>query len=158
MAQVGDGPFSHREWLFEPKLDGFRALAHVRHGKLTLRSRTGLDMTEKLPEVVAELAAQPVDEMVVDGELVVLDEEGMPSFEMLQQSMDLPRGGRAGRAAVPMYYPFDIVHLGERDLSLLPLIERKGLLERAVVPGDVVRLMEYVELDGEGFYQDPPPK
>ena len=153
MAQVGDGPFSHREWLFEPKLDGFRALAHVRHGKLTLRSRTGLDMTEKLPEVVAELAAQPVDEMVVDGELVVLDEEGMPSFEMLQQSMDLPRGGRAGRAAVPMYYPFDIVHLGGRDLSLLPLIERKGLLERAVVPGDVVRLMEYVELDGEGFYK-----
>ena len=152
MAFAGDGPFSHQEWLFEPKLDGFRALAHVRNGNVTLRSRTGLDMTEKLPEVVAELAAQPVDEMVIDGELVVLDEEGMPSFEMLQRSMDLPRGGRIRREAVPVYYPFDIVHLGGRDLSLLPLIERKGLLERAVVPGDLVRLMEYVELDGEGFY------
>ena len=99
MAQVGDGSFSHREWLFEPKLDGFRALAHVRHGKLTLRSRTGLDMTEKLPEVVAELAAQPVDEMVVDGELVVLDEEGMPSFEMLQAEAWTCReaGGPEGR-------------------------------------------------------------
>ena len=107
-------------------------------------------MTEKLPELVAELAAQPVDEMVLDGELVALGEDGMPSFETLQQSMDLPRGGRAGRT--PLYYPFDLVHLGRRDLKGLPLTDRKGLLERAVVPGDLVRLMEYVEGEGEAFY------
>ena len=152
MAHAGDGPFSHREWLFEPKLDGFRALAHVRHGKVTLRSRTGLDMTEKFPEAVAELAAQPVEDMVVDGELVVLDEEGMPSFEMLQQSLDVPARARAGGVTVPLYYPFDLVRLGGRDLTGLPLKERKSLLERAVVPGDIVRVMEYVEGDGEPFY------
>ncbi len=152
MAHAGGGPFSHRDWLFEPKLDGFRVLAHVRHGAVTLRSRTGLDMTEKFPEAAAELAAQPVDEMVVDGELVALDENGIPSFGVLQQSLDPPKSARAGRAAALLYYPFDLVHLSGRDLKGLPLLQRKAMLERAVVPGDAVRLMEYVEGDGETFY------
>ena len=150
MAFTGEGPFANPDWLFEPKLDGFRALAHVRQGEVTVRSRTGLDMTEKLPELAAELAAQPVDELVVDGELVALGDDGMPSFETLQQSMDLPRSGRTGRT--PLYYPFDLLHLGGRDLKGLPLTERKTLLERAVVPGDLVRLMEYVEGEGKAFY------
>ena len=152
MAHAGDGPFSHRDWLFEPKLDGFRALAHVRHGTVTLRSRTGLDMTEKFQEVAAELAAQPVDQMVVDGELVALDENGIPDFTTLQRSMDLPRSARTGSAATLLYYTFDLLHLGGRDLKGIPLDERKALLDRAVVPGDVVRLTEYVEGDGESFY------
>ena len=74
LARLIAEPFSHPDWLFEPKLDGFRALAFLRDGDVTLLSRNSTDLTGYYPAVVEELAAQPEAEMVLDGEVVALDE------------------------------------------------------------------------------------
>ena len=156
LARMADEPFSGREWLFEPKLDGFRVLASLRGGSVTLSSRTGIDLTGRFPEVVAELESQPEDEMVLDGEVVALNDDGLPDFGLLQNRTDLPnetRAGHADGAATVVYYPFDLLYLQGAGLVDVPLYERKSLLARALVPGDSVRLVEHVESEGEEFFE-----
>ena len=155
MAHLADEPFSHSDWLFEPKLDGFRAVALVRHGKVTLLSRTGNDLTDHFREVVDELSAQPEEEMVLDGELVALDENGLPNFGLMQQSVGLPKHIRVAAPDGPakvVYYPFDLLYANGRDLQRVPLFQRKALLAQVLVPGESVQLMEYVEEQGESFF------
>ena len=155
MARLADEPFSHSDWLFEPKLDGFRAVALVRHGKVTLLSRTGNDLTDHFREVVDELSAQPEEEMVLDGELVALDENGLPNFGLMQQSVGLPKHIRVAAPDGPakvVYYPFDLLYANGRDLQRVPLFQRKALLAQVLVPGESVQLMEYVEEQGESFF------
>ena len=156
MARLVDDPFSHPDWIFEPKLDGFRALAFVRGGEVIIHSRTGRDLTKNFPEIVAELASQPEDALVLDGELVALNEEGMPDFGLMQQSVELPKTARVARSdgvATIKYYPFDILHLDGVDLTRLPLHERKELLEQVLLPAQSIQLMEHVEEAGEAFYK-----
>ena len=156
MARLAAEPFSHPDWIFEPKLDGFRALAFVRDGSAALRSRTGRDLTKSLPGIAAELASQPEDALVLDGELVALNEDGMPDFGLMQQSVGLPeRAGaaRSGGVAAVKYYPFDILHLDGVDLTKLPLHERKGLLDRVLLPAESIQSMEYAEEAGDAFYK-----
>ena len=154
-AHVGDKPFSHPEWLFEPKLDGFRAIAFLRHGEVSLLSRNGNDLTAICPEVVDELAVQPEEELVLDGELVALDERGLPDFALLQQRTGLPKkvklAAPPGQATV-VYYPFDLLYASGSDLTRLPLYERKVSLAQRVIPGDAIQLMEYVETEGDAFF------
>lgn len=156
MARLGDKPFSHPEWLFEPKLDGFRAVAFVRGGEVVLRSRNGKDLTEHFPEVVADLSTQPEDEVVLDGEIVALDEDGMPSFGLIQQRTGWLKGIKTsppdGTSRI-VYYVFDLPYAGGRDLQRLPLSERKALLSQKVLPGDSIEVVQHVEEDGESFFR-----
>ena len=155
-ARSADQSFSHPEWLFEPKLDGFRAIAFLRRGQVVLHSRNGNDITSSFPEVVNELAVQPEEELVLDGEIVALNEEGLPDFGLLQQSLDLPKKIRVAApssAGKIIYYPFDLLHANGFDLKQLPLLERKALLNQVLLPGDAVKLVEHVEEDGEAFFQ-----
>ena len=156
MATLVEEPFSHPDWLFEPKLDGFRALALIRAGEVTLLSRTGTDLTDRLPAVVEDLSAQAGEELVLDGELVALDDDGLPNFTLLQQVMGLPRAPKQpDDKAQPrrvMFYPFDLLYANGVDVTGLPLVERKALLDRMVLPGDTVQIVEYVERDGESFF------
>jgi bifunctional non-homologous end joining protein LigD len=155
LARLVDAPFSGREWLFEPKLDGFRALAFLHRGAVTLTSRTGIDLTGRFPEVVAELESQPEDELVLDGEIVALNDSGLPDFGLLQNRIDLPREIKVGPsegAATVVYYPFDLLYVHGSSLLNVPLYERKGLLARAVVAGDHVQLVEHVEGEGKQFF------
>ena len=73
LAEIGDEPKSDPQWLYEPKLDGYRVIAFVKDGEVRLRSRRGLDLTTAFPEIVAELKAQAVDSMILDGEIVAFD-------------------------------------------------------------------------------------
>ena len=161
-AHSVDGAFSSPDWLFEPKLDGFRALAFLsadengRNGRLRLLSRTGNDLTKNFPGVAEDLAVLPHDEMIIDGEIVALNAEGMPDFNLLQNNsgmrrMPLPEG--RDEPATIAYYPFDILYLNGRDLRQAPLYQRKRLLALAVVPSDRIRSVEFVEGEGEAFYR-----
>ena len=153
LAKLTEGPFDGDGWLFEPKMDGFRLLAFVDRGAVRLRSRTGNDMTGLYPEVVEELRAQPHESFVLDGEVVVLDEAGLPSFGLMQQRMGGPRMAGAPRAeGALMYYPFDLLYLDGYNVRGAPLSERKGLLARMLAPGDVVRPIEYVVGGGKAFF------
>ena len=157
MATSADRSFSDPKWMFEPKLDGFRALVLKRGGDVKVLSRTGNDMTDRLPGLVEEISQLQPDELVLDGELVATGENGLPDFTLLQQTMGMHRLPGVSESTLETgpvsYYPFDILHADGMDVTGLPLSERKSLLSRTVLEGDSVRLMEYVEADGESFFE-----
>jgi len=155
MATLTSAPFSNPDWLFEPKLDGVRAIALIRGGKTKLLSRSGLDATRQYPSLAEELGRQPEPELVLDGEIVALDEAGRPSFQLLQQRLNLTRDAdiRRADAEIPvLYYAFDLLHSGRFDLTAAPLGQRKALLERVLLPSPRVRLLEHFEEEGEAAY------
>jgi bifunctional non-homologous end joining protein LigD len=113
------------DWLYELKLDGYRALAIKTGGKLHLRSRNDHDFTGRYPEIAAALRSLP-DETVIDGEVVALDEQGRPSFNLLQNF---------GSSSTPLiYYVFDAPIVSGRDVLRETLDARRELLERVVLP------------------------
>ena len=144
-------PFSHPDWLFEPKLDGIRAVARVSHGAASLSSRRGVDLTAAYPGLVAALAAQPVAEALFDGEIVAFDERGVPSFERLQQRMNLTGAIdiAAAEGGTPVnYMAFDLLHLDGFDLTGVALEERKEALARTLLPAGPIALVEPVQAEG----------
>jgi bifunctional non-homologous end joining protein LigD len=122
----GDG------WLFEPKWDGYRALAYVRGGEATLRSRRGNDLSTRFATVAKELPkALRTPDAVVDGEVCALDENGRPSFSAMQQ-------GKPGTALV--YEIFDVLEIDGEELCALPLTERRQRLEQLVIPSRTIQV------------------
>jgi bifunctional non-homologous end joining protein LigD len=116
---------SGENWLYELKLDGYRAIAFKRNGVVCLRSRNDNDFNIRYPQVVAALKELP-DNTVIDGEVVAFDEDGRPSFNALQN---------LGSSATPvMYYVFDVLVLAGRDLRREPLHKRRTVLEKKVLP------------------------
>jgi bifunctional non-homologous end joining protein LigD len=116
---------SGEQWLYELKLDGYRAVAFKRNGVVSLRSRNDNDFNARYPGVVTALAALP-DDTVIDGEIVAFDEEGRPSFNALQNY---------GSAPAPVaYYVFDVLVLSGQDVRRERLDKRRELLEQKVLP------------------------
>ena len=93
LATLVSDPFSDPKWLFEPKLDGFRILAFIRKGEVTLRTRNDNDYTGHYPWVAQDLAAYPDSEMVVDGEMAALNDKGVPDFNLMQHSAEIATRG-----------------------------------------------------------------
>jgi bifunctional non-homologous end joining protein LigD len=156
LATLTDAPFSDSDWLFEPKLDGVRAVALVRDGSVRLHSRRGLDVTRLYPSLTEDLRRQPERELVLDGEIVAPDEQGRPSFERLQRRLNLSREAdiRRAEAQVPiLYYAFDLLYLDGYDVRGATVQQRRGLLQRLVLPSDRVRVLEYFEEDGEAAHE-----
>jgi bifunctional non-homologous end joining protein LigD len=120
-------------WVYEIKLDGYRALAIKSDGKLALRSRNGNEFNSRYPAIAKALQALP-DETVVDGEVVALDGEGRPSFNLLQNYISFK--------ALLIYYVFDVITLDVCDLKGEPLTRRRTLLEQHILP----RLSEPIRL------------
>lgn len=136
LAELGEAPFSHPDWLFEPKLDGYRVLAFVRNGEVKLRSRRGLDLTPAFPQIAAELARQSAD-MILDGEVLALDAAGRPSFNALQNRAQLktPREIAAADKTTPaILYCFDLLHFAGLDLRQAPYSDRRRYLAQCLLP------------------------
>ena len=135
-------------WSFEPKLDGIRALVAIDHGKATIRSRSGRDITALYPALAREFAIQPVATCLLDGEIVAVGANGRPSFELLQQRMNLQDPGQIANAEVNIpvvYYAFDILHLDGFDLAGAALLDRREMLTRVLLPSN--RLAEVITID-----------
>ena len=155
LATLVKAPFSHPDWVFEPKLDGLRAISFIQDGKSRLVSRSGRDVTRSYPSLAEELTGQP-GQMVIDGEIVAPDDKGRPSFQRLQQRMNLQRDADIHRADIQvpvLYYVFDLLYSDGYDLRAVPFEERRRLLERALVPSDRVRLIDQYEEEGEAAYE-----
>ena len=101
LATLVSEPFSDSKWLFEPKLDGFRILAFIRKGEVTLRTRNDNDYTGHYPWVAQDLAAYSDSEMVVDGEMAALNDKGVPDFNLMQHSAEIAIRG----LKLEGYYP-----------------------------------------------------
>lgn len=156
LAQAREEPFSKPGWVFEIKLDGYRMVASVTGGKGRLRTRNGHDATPAFPEVERALRALPFRSLVLDGELVVHDTEGLPSFQRLQKRARLSRVHDVRKAAVEhpaTLYLFDILGFEDFDLRSLPLIERKALLKRVLPPVGPIKFADHLDEQGEEFYE-----
>src|SRR6478752_1941384 len=126
LAQPVEKPPSGPQWLHEIKLDGYRMAARIDNGRVQLLTRTGLDWTNKYPSAIAALANLNVKTAYLDGELCGVDEAGLPTFAHTQAATDGERDVHL------VYYAFDLLHIGGWDVSGLPLVERKALLEPLV--------------------------
>ena len=113
-------------WVHEIKFDGYRIQARLDRGKVRLLTRKGLDWTGKFPNVAGAVAKLPARTALIDGEVVIEDAGGVSSFSGLQAAL------KAGERERFVYYVFDLLHLDGRDLTELPLVERKAELERLV--------------------------
>ena len=110
-------------WLYEIKFDGYRVLARLEHGKIQLFTRNGNDWTHRLAGLKKELGDLPLPDGWYDGEIVVLDKKGLPSFQALQGAFDNSKTQNI------VYYLFDLPFCDGRDLRALPLTERRKALE-----------------------------
>src|SRR6188472_3757356 len=120
---AGDG------WAFEIKWDGYRTIVHIVDGQVRLQSTAGHDVTARWPEFGPLAAAVNAPDAILDGELVVFDDDGHPSFELVQNS-----GVGSKREAVLQL--FDVLSVGGTDTVDLPYEDRRRLLEQLVEPGD----------------------
>jgi bifunctional non-homologous end joining protein LigD len=143
LATLSDGLPAGDGWIFEPKWDGYRAIAYVR-GDARLVSRNGNDLTERFAPVARQLpSALRSPDCVLDGEVVALDENGRASFSAMQQ-------GRPGTRLV--YEIFDLLELDGEPLVDLPLTERRARLEALVVPHSAVQVSGEFD-DGEALFE-----
>jgi bifunctional non-homologous end joining protein LigD len=140
-------PFTRRGWVFEPKYDGWRLLAIRRKGRATLASRRGFDLSSDLPEIVKAVEALPGGDLTVDGELVVLDARGIPSFRLLQERNE-------PGAKPPILVLFDCLHSNGVSLLNRPLSERRAALEELVGkhPEEPLALAERLGTDGPAVF------
>ncbi len=155
LAETREQPFTKEGWLFEVKLDGYRMRAACQDGQPILYSRKGLEYTESFPEIARAVKAIPYEGVILDGELVVLNQAGKPSFNMLQTRAKL--GAReAKRAAIESpgtLYVFDLLAFEGYDLRKLPLIKRKEILQKVLPQTGPLRYSEHFEKNGEALYE-----
>lgn len=155
-ATLTEHSFSSTDWYFEPKMDGVRAIVFIDGDKVRLVSRRGLDNTKSYPGIVAEMAEQTERKMILDGEIVALNERGVPSFQVIQQRIGLQRPADIARMdeEIPVYfYAFDLLYAGGYDLRGAGLRDRKTLLKQLLVTADHIFLLEHFEQDGEAAYE-----
>jgi bifunctional non-homologous end joining protein LigD len=152
LAYPAARPFSSPDWFFEPKLDGFRTLAFVRKGKVTLVSRNGIDATDRFSSVAKNKVLMNAPDAVFDGEVVTLDEKGQPCFQCLQDQLKPLPGNKQPNYNI-YYYIFDVIYLEGYDLSDVTLEERKNVLAKLVPATGAVRRSDYYENDGDLVYQ-----
>ncbi len=146
-ARVPEGD----EWLHEIKLDGYRTLARLDAGAVRLLTRTGQDWTDRYGLLAKPFAALPCKDALIDGEIVVQDENGIASFAALQDAL------AEGRTHELTCFAFDLLHLDGYDLTAVPLAERKrtlaALLEPVASPTSALQLSEHVRGHGPAFFE-----
>ncbi|MDC3741181.1 DNA ligase D [Pseudomonas syringae pv. syringae] len=124
------------DWLYEIKFDGYRMLTRIQGDDVRLFTRNGHDWTERLPELVKALKGMKLRDSWFDGEVVVLDEQGLPDFQGLQNAFD------AGNSKDILYYLFDMPFLSAEDLREVPLEQRRDALKQ-VLDAQKSRLLRY---------------
>jgi bifunctional non-homologous end joining protein LigD len=150
-----DAPLESAAHLYELKLDGVRILAEKRGDDVTLYYRKGRSATVSYPDVVRALRALPVEHVILDGEIIAFDEAGRPDFQRLAQRFQATRPRDVERVlrAVPVsFVAFDALALGALDLTKLPLLKRKQLLQQIVPGRGVLRSLDHIEGSGQVLF------
>jgi len=146
LATPIDKAFDNPDWLFEIKWDGYRALAFIEDGRVRLMSRTQNDLTAQFTELGSLPRFVKAERAILDGEIAALDEQGRPSFSLMQQRTGFRTGKRRmpRREGVPViYYAFDLLYLDGFDLRRVALEQRKQLLQGRLVAGGVVQFSDH---------------
>ncbi len=142
LATLVDGvPHHAPDWLYEMKFDGYRMVVRIEGDDVRLYTRNGHDWSAKLPHLVEAFRALPAKWAWVDGEIVMLDREGIPNFQALQNAFD------GERTQDIVFYAFDLPFIGQRDLRQEPLTVRRALLQQLMdtTEDDHLRFSEALE-------------
>ncbi len=142
LATLVDGvPHHAPDWLYEMKFDGYRLVVRIEGDDVRLYTRNGHDWSAKLPHLVDAFRALPAKWAWVDGEIVMLDREGIPNFQALQNAFD------GERTQDIVFYAFDLPFIGQRDLRQEPLTVRRALLQQLMdtTEDDHLRFSEALE-------------
>ncbi len=145
LAKQSDIAFDDKNWLYEIKWDGYRAIAEKNKKTILLYSRNGLNFLNTYP-IVAEQLKQIKADAVLDGEIVVLNDEGKPDFQFLQHYSE-------NHNRPIQYYIFDLLRLNGHDITELPLIERKELLKKIIPENEVIKFSDHIFGTGKSFFQ-----
>jgi bifunctional non-homologous end joining protein LigD len=154
LATAGEA-FSRKDWLFEIKYDGYRLLCSKEGDETTLLSRNGNDLSRTFPEIVQAVSRLPYHSFVIDGEAVVHDASGMPSFARMQRRGRLNKPSaieRAMRDYPASLYAFDLLAFAEYDLRKQPLIDRKSQLREMIPQVGMIKYSDHIEQDGQAMY------
>src|SRR5262245_7760791 len=153
-AELGDAAFNKPDWMWEPKLDGYRILAFVDGQKIRLRSRRGLELAKQFPGLAAELGRQG-PAMLLDGEIVAFDPNGKPSFNALQNRFQLKTEreiAAAEKSTTVVFYAFDLLHFAGVDLRKASYADRRRYLAQCLLPSPLVQLVHAAD-DGVELYE-----
>jgi bifunctional non-homologous end joining protein LigD len=155
LATLVDEPFSDPEWVFETKWDGFRSVCFIDRRQARFVSRNQIEMTPQYPELVNVPKQIDAKQAILDGEIVALDEHGMPRFQLLQNKLRIRSGSyaKATKAQI-LYFVFDLLYYDGFDLTNCALRERKALLEQILRPASFVKYSDHVEAEGEKFFHE----
>ena len=153
LATSAREPFSRSGWIFEIKQDGLRVLVDKTGRDVRLITSKGVDLANAFPEIVAEADRFP--DLVMDGELVVLDEHGQPEFESLRRRAEMTRlpPRRAGGQEMATIFAFDLLWQASEDLRALPLIKRKAILQHLLWNRKRIRYLQHIDQEGEALYR-----
>ncbi|RYD58961.1 MAG: DNA ligase D [Sphingobacteriales bacterium] len=146
MAKLHDAAFDSKDWIFEIKWDGYRAIAELNARNSRLYSRNGLSFEMGYAAIFEELK-KIKQKIVLDGEIVALDEDGKPSFQLLQQYGMNPESSNL------VYYVFDLLYVNGTSVEKQPLIERKDLLKSLLPESDVIKYCDHIEGKGTAFFK-----
>ena len=147
MAQSAKAPFDSPDWLFEFKLDGYRAVTVFNDaGKPELWSRNGLRLETKFPGIAKAVSRLKLRSTILDGEVVAVDDDGIPRFQLLQRFQKQP-------TAPTVYYIFDLLWSDGADFTHKPILERRALLQTVLKPIPGIQIGTYVEEHGKALFQ-----
>ncbi|MDR9458183.1 MAG: DNA ligase D [Salegentibacter sp.] len=145
LATVTKKIFNNPDWIYEIKWDGYRLVANIQDGEVNLYSRNGISFNKKFPGLRKELEQIPHD-TILDGEVVILNEDGVPDFQALQNYDSKTKGELR-------YYVFDMLYLNDHSMLDLPLLERKSLLPEVLEDLEAVVYCDHIQGMGNAFYK-----
>ncbi|MDW0193196.1 MAG: DNA ligase D [Nitrososphaeraceae archaeon] len=153
LASPFDKAFNNKDWVFEVKWDGVRAILFKQKKEIRIQSRNGNDITKKYPEIVnsARISLKNSDSAVIDGEIVVLNEQGRPDFNTHQHRINIqdPNEIMALSVKYPStYYVFDILYKEGKNVEALTYMDRRHLLLETVKTSDALKISDYIEESG----------
>lgn len=146
LATLTDTPFDSPGWLFEIKWDGYRALSYIDKGKVELLSRKNISFNKKFAPI-AEALKNFDGNAVLDGEIIAVNEAGKGDFQLLQQWQKTGQGNL-------LYFVFDILWFNGKNLTQLPLIERKEILQSVLPENEFLRFSDHIVGEGKSFYEE----
>lgn len=144
LAKLSEEAFNDKNWIFEIKWDGYRAIADLSNDVPLFYSRNGISFLSKFEKIALEFEKQK-HHMILDGEVVAYDEQGKPNFQFLQQIGDNPD-------AALVYHVFDLLWLNGHSTEELPLIQRKELLKEALTETDRIKYCDHIPEKGIEFF------
>ena len=153
LAHPFEKAFDNNEWVFEVKWDGVRAILFKRNKEIRIQSRNGNDITKHYPEVVAaaKLSLRASESVILDGEIVVLNEQGIPDFHTHQHRMHVQSLQEIMALSVEhpsTYYVFDILSKEDQNIEGLGYLQRRELLSTILKTNNTIKISEFIKEKG----------